>query len=300
MVNSFIMTSARNQRLCTLLPPLLLSTVVMAQVLTQNVQAQGVQVENSQVARAQRVISLAPHITEMLFAIGAGEQVIAVDDASDYPIAAKDLPKVANYRSLNMEQLLALQPDLVVAWGNAQQQMVQPLEQLGIAVFYSAPATFAKLTDELQQLGQLTGHQQQARAVANDYQQQITQLEQDYRDASPVTVFYQIASTPLMSANGSTWMGQAIDLCGGVNIMADSPAPYPQVNAEQVLAQNPQVIVAADIAELAHWQQWPAMDAVAQDKLLTIDANLLHRFTPRTPVGIRQLCLQLDKVRATH
>ncbi|GHA25411.1 cobalamin-binding protein [Oceanisphaera arctica] len=249
---------------------------------------------------ARRIISLAPHITEMLFAIGAGAQVIAVDDASDYPKAAHSLPRVANYRSLNMEQILALQPDLIVAWGTAQQQMVQPLEQLGVAVFYSAPQTFLELGDELQQLGELTGHQRQAAEVVSDYQRQLHELERDYRDAGPVTVFYQIASIPLMSANGGTWMGQAVTLCGGVNIMADSPAPYPQVNAEQVLAQDPQVILADKDAELQHWRQWPALQAVSLDHLLTIDANRLHRFTPRTPAGIRQLCLQLDKVRAAE
>ncbi|MGO2089879.1 MAG: cobalamin-binding protein [Oceanisphaera sp.] len=246
---------------------------------------------------ASRIISLAPHITEMLFAIGAEQQVVAVDDASDYPAAAKKLPKVANYRSLNMEQLLALEPDLVVAWGNAQQQMVQPLVQLGIQVFYSDPATFAKLNEELTQLGDLTGHSSQASKVASRYQQQIATLKQEYQDASPVTVFYQIARTPLMSANASTWMGQAVKLCGGVNIMAESPTPYPQVNTEQVLAQNPQVIVAKSADELAHWQQWPDLQAVANAHLLTIDANLLHRFTPRTPKGIRQLCAQLDQAR---
>lgn len=246
---------------------------------------------------ARRIISLAPHITEMLFAIGAGDQVIAVDNASDYPPAATTLPKVANYRSLNMEQILALEPDLIVAWGNAQQQMVQPLEQLGIAVFYSAPKTFAALGDELQQLGELTGHAQQAATVVADYQQQLNELERDYRDASPVTVFYQIARIPLMSANDSTWMGQAMKLCGGVNIMADSPAPYPPLNAEQVLAQDPQVILADEHENLQHWRQWPALQAVAHDHLLTIDADRMHRFTPRTPGGIRQLCQQLDKAR---
>lgn len=286
MVNSLMVQYFRRRLLVTLLTPWLLTSQVQAQ--------------DTPTARAERVISLAPHITEMLFAIGAGEQVIAVDDASDYPAAAQRLPKVANYRSLNMEQLLALQPDLVVAWGNAQQQMVQPLEQLGIRVFYSAPATFADLGDELKQLGRLTGHERQTHRVAADYQQQLAQLRQDYQDSSAVTVFYQIASVPLMSANGSTWMGQAVELCGGVNIMANSPAPYPQVNAEQVLAHNPQAIVAATVKELAHWQQWPAMEAVAQNNLLTIDANLLHRFTPRSPDGIRQLCQQLDKVRVAR
>lgn len=255
------------------------------------------QVTEPETKPAQRIISLAPHITELLFAIGAGKQVIALDDASDYPEAAKALPKVANYRSLNTERILALSPDLIVAWGSAQSQVVQPLVQLGIKVFFSAPATFDDLSTELSQLGELTGHQAQAAAVISDYEQELTKLRLEYQDRTPLTVFYQIAEVPLMSANDSTWMSQAVTLCGGVNIMADSLAPYPQVNAEQVLAQNPDVIVAADNAELRHWQQWPALQAVANQQLLTVDANLLHRFTPRSTQGIRQLCEQLDEVR---
>lgn len=246
---------------------------------------------------ALRIISLAPHITELLFAIGAGEQVIAVDDASDYPAPATALPKVANYRSLNTERILALSPDLIVAWGTAQRQVVQPLVQLGIPVFFSAPATFSDLSSELRQLGELTGHQPTAAIVIQQFEQQLAELRLEYQGRSPLTVFYQISDAPLMSANGSTWMSQAVALCGGINIMADSLAPYPQVNAEQVLANNPEVIIAAHAAELEHWQQWPALSAVANQQLLTIDATLLHRFTPRSTQGIRQLCEQLDKAR---
>lgn len=248
-------------------------------------------------AGAQRIISLAPHITELLFAIGAGEQVIGVDDASDYPAAVATLPKVANYRSLNTERILALSPDLVVAWGSAQSLTVQPLVQLGIPVFFSAPATFADLSTELSQLGELTGHQAQAAQVVSTYQQELAELKEQYQDRSPLSVFYQIAEVPLMSANSSTWMSQALSLCGGVNIMAESIAPYPQVNAEQVLAHNPDVIIAAQQAELKHWQQWPALTAVAKEQFITVNANLLHRFTPRSTQGIRQLCEQLDEVR---
>lgn len=246
---------------------------------------------------AMRIISLAPHTTELLFAIGAGEQVIAVDEASDYPETANALPKVANYRSLNTERILALSPDLIVAWGSAQSQVVQPLVQLGLKVFLSSPATFDDLSTELSQLAELTGHQAQAAQVISDYEQELAELRNEYQTRSSLSVFYQIAEVPLMSANGSTWMSQAVTLCGGVNIMADSLAPYPQVNAEQVLANNPDVIVAADAAELSHWQQWPALTAVANKQLITVNAKLLHRFTPRSTQGIRSLCQQLDKVR---
>ena len=248
-------------------------------------------------APAQRIVSLVPHATEMLFAIDAGERVIAVDESSDYPAAANQLPKVANYRSLNVEQILALAPDLIVVWDSAQRQQVQPLAQLGIPVFYSEPQNFAALADELVALSELTGTQQQAAAVVAQYQQELADLTVDYAEAKPISVFYQIASSPLMSANNTTWMGQAIELCGGVNIMGNSPAPYPQVNAEQVLAQDPKVIVAGNSEDLQRWQQWPALTAVANKQLLTIDTNLLNRFTIRTPQGIRTLCQQLDKAR---
>ncbi|MBL1378995.1 cobalamin-binding protein [Zobellella sp. CGMCC 1.18722] len=247
---------------------------------------------------ARRIVSLSPHITEMLFAIGAGPQVIAVDEASDYPVAVTPLPKVANYRSLNLEQILALQPDLIVAWRSAQHLQVQPLIHLGIPVAYSEPLRLRDLADELEYLGELSGHRQQARAQARHYLQQLEALERHYRDARPVSVFYQLGSTPLMSANEGTWVGQAIRLCGGTNIMAASTAPYPQLNAELVLARDPEVILASSDEELALWRRWPSLQAVQKARLLTVDADLLHRFTPRTPEGIRQLCRQLELARA--
>ncbi|ART81154.1 cobalamin-binding protein [Oceanisphaera avium] len=247
---------------------------------------------------AQRIITIVPHATELLFAIGAGSQVIATDEASDYPAGAKTLPKVANYRSLNTERILALQPDLIVAWGAAQQQAVQPLVQLGIAVFLSEPATFKDLSTELKKLGELTGHSTQAAKVINDYEHALAQLSATFEQRRPVRVFYQVAEVPLMSANNSTWMGQAVRMCGGENIMAQSLAPYPQVNVEQVIAQNPEAIVGASAAELKHWQQWPMLSAVQNQHLLSIDANLLHRFGPRITQGITQLCQQLEAVRS--
>lgn len=257
-------------------------------LLTQPVAAEG----------ARRIISLTPHITEMLYAIGAGEQLVAIDEASDYPAEAQSLPRVANYRSLNLEQILALRPDLVIAWQSAQALQVQPLQKLGIPVAFSEPKTLLSLADELEYLGELTGHQEQARLLAQDYRQQLTQLETEYRHKTPVTVFYQLGYPPLMSVNNSTWMGQAVNLCGGVNIMADSPMPYPQVGTEFVLIQDPQVILGETTEQLQGlWLQWPELRAVRHGQLWPVDTVRLHRFTPRTPVGIRDLCEKLDRAR---
>ncbi|WMC10209.1 cobalamin-binding protein [Oceanimonas pelagia] len=248
-------------------------------------------------AEASRIVSLAPHITEILFAIGAGEQVVGVDEASDYPDAVAELPKIANYRSLNLERILALEPDLVVAWQSAQSLQVAPLERLGIRVEYSEPGRLEDLGDELERFGRLTGHQQQARQVAEHYSRTLTALRNDYRNAAPVRVFYQLNEVPLMSASRHTWMGQAVTLCGGVSITADSPTPYPQIDAEFVLAQNPEVILAENPQAMARWRAWPALTAVSRNQLFTIDVDTLHRFTPRTPGGIAALCRQLDLAR---
>ncbi|GAA3551147.1 cobalamin-binding protein [Zobellella aerophila] len=247
---------------------------------------------------ARRIVSLTPHITEMLYAIGAGEQVVATDEASDYPAEARALPKVANYRSLNLEQILALRPDLVVAWQSAQALQVQPLEKLGIPVAFSEPKNLLSLADELEYLGELTGHREQAREVALDYRQQLAQLEAEYSHKMPVSVFYQLGSPPLMSVNASTWMGQAVKLCGGTNILADSPIPYPQVGTEFVLMQDPQVILGESTDQLLSlWQQWPELQAVRHGQLWPVDTVRLHRFTPRTPTGIRDLCEKLELAR---
>lgn len=289
-------------RLNTWLWAILLSSAVFSSTLfsTYVSASTALTSENHHSPPAKRIVSLAPHITELLFAIGAGDQVIATDEASDYPLAAQALPKVANYRSLNTERILSLAPDLIVAWGSAQQQAVQPFVQLGIPVFLSAPANFNALSTELRQLGELTGQQANADNVIRAYEQKLAELKEQYQHLTPLTVFYQIAEAPLMSANGSTWMSQAVTLCGGINIMADSLAPYPQVNAEQVLAKDPDVIVASDPGALNHWQQWPQLSAVANQQLISVEANLLHRFTPRSMEGIQQLCQQFAAIRQSH
>ncbi|MCC4264854.1 cobalamin-binding protein [Oceanimonas baumannii] len=248
-------------------------------------------------AEASRIVSLAPHITEILFAIGAGDQVVGVDEASDYPEAATKLPNIANYRSLNLERILALKPDLVVAWQSAQSLQVAPLVQLGIRVEYSEPKRLEDFGDELLRFGRLTGNQQQAQQVAEHYNRTLNALRQRYRDVAPVKVFYQLSDMPLMSASRHTWMGQAIALCGGNSITANSPTPYPQVDPEFVLAQDPEVILAESPQAMQRWQAWPALTAVSKKQLFTIDVDTLHRFSPRTPGGIATLCRLLELAR---
>ncbi|MFM5242271.1 cobalamin-binding protein [Aeromonas media] len=243
-------------------------------------------------ATPQRIISLTPHLTELLYDIGAGDRIVATDDASDFPPEVAPLPRVANYRSINLEALLAQKPDLVVAWRSAQSRMLAPVEKLGIPVFYSEPTDFASLATEMRSLGRLLGTRQKADQQADAYLARLDALKQRYGKPKPVSVFYQLWYPPLTSVNDSTWPGHAIRLCGGRNIMADARSPYPQVGLEQVIKANPGLILAGsrDPAVLAHWRQWSMLDAVKQQRLVLINPDELHRFTPRALNAVEQIC----------
>ncbi|WKS86891.1 cobalamin-binding protein [Aeromonas caviae] len=249
----------------------------------------------------QRIVSLTPHLTELLFDIGAGDRVVATDDASDYPVDVANLPRVANYRSINLEALLAQKPDLVVAWRSAQARMLGPVERLGIPVFYSEPTDFASLATEMRSLGHLLGLTSRADEQARAYLTRLDALAARYGEPKPLSVFYQLWYPPLTSVNNSTWPGQAITLCGGRNIMATTGAAYPQVGLEQVIKANPGLILAGgrDPSVLDHWRQWPMLDAVKHQRLALINADELHRFTPRALNAVEQICEAIQLSTAT-
>lgn len=245
-----------------------------------------------QAATPTRVVSIVPHLTELLYDIGAGDKLVAIDDASDYPPEVKTKPKVANYRSINVEALLAQKPDLILGWRSAQSRMLAPLEQLGIPVFYSEPTDFASLATEMRALGKLLGVEKSANEAADRYLARLHSLQQRYGQPTSVKVFYQLWYPPLTSVSGNAWPAQAIELCGGINIMANAKTPYPQVDMEQVIRANPLLILAGsqDPDALRHWLKWPNLDAVQHQRLDLINSDELHRFTPRALNAVEQVC----------
>lgn len=239
-----------------------------------------------------RIVSLTPHITEMLFAIGAGAQVVGVDSASDYPPAVSHLPKVANYQSLNLESLLQLKPDLVIGWDSTQSRLKPQLEQFHIPFILLQSQHLSDLPNELRQLGTLTGHDTQATALA----QQLEQQFQHYRDLAArrknqITVFYQLWYSPLMTVAKGSYIQEILELCGAKNPFANSPVAYPQVSAEAVIAANPEIIFATKHGQhLEEWLKWPSLRAVQQHRLYLLNADWLHRLSPRIILGIDQVC----------
>jgi len=253
-------------------------------------------------APEQRIIALAPHITELLYAIGAGGQLVGVSAFSDYPNAAKALPQVANYAGVNLEAILALQPDLVIAWktGNVAAD-ISRLQQFGINVVYSDPIQISDIADELRYLGHVTGHQQQAEAVATDFERQLADIKSEYNNRPRLKVFFSMGTEPLTSVANQAWPAQAMALCATDNIIANASNDYPQPSLEQVLAAQPEVIIQATAgakpADIGFWQAYPVIPAVMLGQFVTVDADLLYRTSPRTLSGIRQLCQGLDRYR---
>lgn len=254
-------------------------------------------------APAQRVISLAPHITENLYAIGAGDLLVGATSYSDYPEEARALPLVGDYTSLNIERIVSLRPDLVVAWldGTPPGQL-ERLRQLGLNVFAESPDSFGEITDSMRRLGVLTGKAAQAGQVAEALDARVAALRARPLAQQKLRVFYLLWHQPLITANHTQLVDHVIRLCGGENLFAERPETAPRVGVEAVIAANPDVILSAvgkqqpDWAE--QWQPWTQVTAVRQGLLYSVDADLMHRASGRAVDGAEQVCALFDQARS--
>lgn len=249
---------------------------------------------------AQRVISFAPHVTELLFAAGGAGHIVGVIAYSDFPEAAKRLPQVGDSREIDFERVVALKPDLLVVWqsGNTSRQLEQ-LRRLGVPIFFSEPHKLEDIPSSVERLGKLMGSDA-AHGVATDFRKQLAELGARYRNRSPVRVFYQVSDKPLYTLNGQHIVSDALALCGGQNIFANLQVVAPAVSVEAVLQQDPEAIVSGSGRardNFALWQQFPTMSAVRRGNLLSVDGALMNRAGPRMLQGAAALCEQLDKVR---
>ena len=253
---------------------------------------------------ARRIVSLAPHLTELLYAAGAGDAVVGTSEFSDYPAAARDIPRIGGGGGLDIEAIIALQPDLVVAWqsGNPDGQL-ERLQSLGMTLFLSEPRQLLDVPGTLVRLGRLAGSEQVAQKEARAFESRYRKLQRRYSGRSSVTVFYQVWRQPLMTVNGKHLISDVIRLCGGRNVFSDLPALAPQIDIEAVLAADPAVIIVgtggtSETAELNDWNRWPILVAVARGHLYGVQRELLVRHSPRILDGAEQVCRILDEVRS--
>ena len=271
-----------------------------AQVRVLDVDGQAVELP----APARRVISLAPHLTELMFAIGAGDRVAGTVEYADFPAAATRVPRVGDSSLLDLERIVAMKPDLVLVWrhGNSPQQL-QRLAALKLPTYASEARTLADIASTMRDLGTLTGLSDQTAQRAAAFEAAVSALRARYADRRRIDVFYQIWNQPLITINGEHLISQVLELCGARNVFATAHLLTPTVTEEAVLLANPDAIVAGwsdsfGQAPLDSWRRLTALRAVRQGRLLQVDPDLLHRQSDRVVLGAQELSEKLDAVRA--
>lgn len=251
-------------------------------------------------APARRILSLAPHLTELLYAAGAGDRIVGTVEYSDYPEAAKQIPRVGNHDSLDLERIVSLKPDLIVVWlnGNAQKQL-DKLLSLGIPAYYNQPKTLADVPRAIEAMGRLAGSESQAARTATEFRNRVSALRTRFAGRAPVTLFYQIWSKPLTTLNGRHLVADVITLCGGKSLFADLEPIAPAVAQEAVIQADPDAIVSSSLLRdgLSLWEKWPRMRAVKSGNLFNIDGNLINRHGPRIAEGAERMCEILETAR---
>ena len=241
----------------------------------------------------QRIISLTPHLTELLFAVGAGSQVVGVDSASDFPAAAQSRPRVGDFGRINFERVLALKPDLVVVWlGGNRAVDIHGLKALGVPVLHTQATRLGDVARLLRMMGKVTGHEESGNSAARDFSERLAALRASPSWQAPASVFYQVWDRPLMTVGGAHWISDALTLCGARNVFADLHGLAPTVSREAVLQRAPALIVSGSDAPnmRRQWQAFSSLPAVKNQGFVRVDADLLHRLTPRLIEGVADLC----------
>jgi iron complex transport system substrate-binding protein len=253
-----------------------------------------------------RIVSLAPGATEMLFAAGAGSQLIATVQYSSEPAAARAVPRIGDVAAIDMERLVALRPDVVIAWpagGNPAQRA--KIAALGIPLYQQQVARLADLPGSLRRLGVLAGTENLAGQAAAALEARLSALERTYSAATPVrerpTVLLQVWNRPIYTVGGRHLMSDALALCGARNVFADLPEPGPLVDTEAVIGRDPDIILAAappgeGAAWVADWQRFPALAAVRNHRVLAFENQALSRLGPSVLDATEDLCRTIARL----
>lgn len=254
-------------------------------------------------AAEQRIVALAPHIVEMLFDIGAGDEIVGTVDFADFPKAALKIPRIGGYHGIQIEKILALKPDLVIVWKSGNKiSDIEQMEKMGLNIIYSQPHKIEDVAQELRKLGKITNHEIQAEAVANRYAHKLKTLRQQYDNIAPMKVFYQLWPEPMRTVNKETLINQLIEVCQGENVFASNPTPYPQIGIENVIVAQPEIIILPDEKSnqeqpIIDWHKWPEIPAAKHNRFIRVNADLMHRFSTRMLEGIEDMCEKIDAYR---
>jgi iron complex transport system substrate-binding protein len=255
---------------------------------------------------AKRIITLAPHLTELSFSAGAGDRLVGVVEFSDFPDAATELPRVGDAFRLDYEAIIALEPDLIMGWQSGTPvSVLARLRDLGYRVVVLDSGRLSNIADNLRAIGRLAGTEMQADSAAADYEQVLTRLRDRYRDAQSISVFYQISARPMLTISERHLIGEVIEICGGKNIFAGIDELTPSVSEEAVIDAMPEVIMANNYhpdggeqpEDLSAWNRWPHIPAVKNRNLYFVNADEITRPSVRILAGVDAVCKNLDLAR---
>lgn len=251
---------------------------------------------------ARRIVTLAPHLAEMVYELGVGDRLVGTVEWSDWPPAARNVPRVGDGFRMDAERVIALQPDLVIAWGGGTPQgTVERLKALEQSVAVLTPSSLESIPRHVEWLGKATGTGSKAESIAERFRARLQGLRTLYGTQPEVRVFYQINDPLLFTIGGEHFITEAIEVCGGTNIFGELPPGAHAISREDVLARDPEVIVIGShdetLYDSANWKAWQDLTAVAADNVLTVDAALLARAAPRILDGVEQLCRKLEHAR---
>ncbi|MGQ0429855.1 MAG: helical backbone metal receptor [Gammaproteobacteria bacterium] len=250
----------------------------------------------------ERIVSVAPNLTEMLFAAGAAGQVVAVSEYSDWPEEAKALPRIGDAFRLDYERIVALSPSLAVVWATGTPAGVAArLESLGIRVVGIPTHRLEDVASGLETLGELAGTQPVAYRAAADFRARIARLRESHRQRGKLRVFIQVDDAPLYTVGGSHMITEIVELCGGENVFAEATTLALPVDLEAVLARAPEVILSADDGDpVEYWARFQGLAAVAKGNVFRAPADKLARPSPRIAEGAEEVCALLDRARAAR
>lgn len=253
---------------------------------------------------AERVVTFAPHLSEIMYAIGAGDKLVGVSSWSDYPREVLDLPEVGDAFTVDQEQLSLLAPDLLLVWESGMPaHMVDELRGRGYRVETIRTRSLDDVAVAMIRLGELTGHNASAEIAASEFREAMAQLAEQYRDAEPIDVFFQISTRPLYTINREHFISEIIEICGGQNIFADLEEMAPSVAVEAVLDRDPEVMLAGtnlgDDA-FAEWARWPGLAANRYGNQFLLPDETIGRPIPRLVIAGRATCIALDQARVNR
>ena len=250
---------------------------------------------------AQRIVSLAPNLTELVYTVGAGKQLVAVSAWSDFPREVLNLPVVGDAFTVDQEQLALAKPDLILVWETGTPaHVIDELRAIGYRVVSIRTSELDDIADAILQIGELTGHQEKAGKAALAFRNELQSLRDKFASLAPIRVFYQVAARPLYTVNNEHYISELISVCGGNNIFKDLSDLAPTVDVEAVVDRDPEVMLASTDAgddAFIEWERWPGMAAIKIGNQFLLPADEIGRATTRVIIAGNAMCMALQQAR---